>query len=118
MQNTNIQISQNWANCWVDVLNNQSNVQLDTPAFLANTVLSLEFYNGDTPVTTGISGVLTVAKQWKIGRIQAPAQYQLSGTDAIQLDGLSSRVYLSLSGLTGCDRIVVNSVQYINQIGS
>lgn len=117
MQNTNVQTFQTQANCWVDVLNNQSNVQLDTPATLANAVLSLEFYNGDTPVIAGISGVLTVAKQWKKGRIQAPVQYQLSGTDTIQLDGLSSRVYLSLSGLTGCDRIVINSVQYINQIG-
>ena len=118
MQNTNIQEYQTWANCLVDVLNNQSNVQLDTPATLANAVLSLEFYNGDTPVTTGIAGVLTVAKQWKNGRIQSPVQYQLNNTDAIQISGLSSRVYLSLSALNGCDRIVVNSVQYINQTGS
>lgn len=118
MQNTNIQEYQTWANCSVDVLNNQSNVQLDTPATLANTVLSLEFYNGGTPIATGISGVLTVAKQWKNGRIQAPVQYQLSNTDIIQISGLSSRVYLSLSGLAGCDRIIVNSVQYINQTGS
>lgn len=118
MQNTNIQEYQTWANCSVDVLNNQSNVQLDTPATLVNTTLSLEFYNGDTPVTTGIAGTLSVAKQWKNGRIQAPVQYQLSGTDTIQISGLSSRVYLSLSALNGCDRIVVNSVQYINQTGS
>lgn len=41
MQNTNIQEYQTWANCSVDILNNQSNIQLDTPATLANTVLSL-----------------------------------------------------------------------------
>ena len=112
------QTYQTWATNSVELLNNQTNIQLDISATLANVVLSLEFYNNDTPVTVGVSGVITVSKQWRLGRIQAPIQYQLSGTDAIQVNGLCSKVYLSLSGLTGCNKVIVNAAQYINQIGN
>jgi len=115
MQQSNVQNFQTWAKCSIEVLNNQSNVVLETPATLANAVLLLEFYNGDTPVTTGIAGTLSVAKQWLNGRIQPQVAYQLNATNVIQLTGLVSKVYLTLSNLVGCDKIVVNSAQYANQ---
>ena len=81
MQNTNIQQFQTWATSSIELTDGQSNVQLDTLATLLNVTLSIEFYNNGEPVTSGISGVLAVAKQWQNGRIQTPVQHQLSTTN-------------------------------------
>lgn len=100
----------------IELANNQSDT-LDVVCTLANPVISIEYYLNGNPVTTGISGNLAVQMQWKNGRKQAVTNCALASTDSVKLKGVCTKLYLTASNLVGCDKIMVNVTQYINNLG-
>lgn len=101
---------------WIELTNNQTDV-LNVVCTLANPVINLEYYLNGNPVTTGITGNLAIQMQWGNGRKQAVTNHALATTDEIKLNGVCSKLYLTASSLVGCDKIVVNATQYINNLG-
>lgn len=102
---------------WVELTNNSTDSVI-VAATLANPTLVFEFYQGNTPVTTGVSGTLVAKMKWRKGRQQAPQTISLANIDTVQLTGVATQIDLSVSNLVGCDKVVVSVVQYPNMIGA
>lgn len=99
-----------------DGIANNGTMTLKIPATLANCMLAFEFYNGDTPVTTGIAGNLTATGKFKNGRNRSLGTINLATADTYPIMGVYNSLTFSLTGLTGATRVVISAIQYANII--
>lgn len=97
------------------ILNNQT-LTIKAPATLSNAIVAFEFYQGGNPVTTGVSGSLSITGKWQNGRNRSLGTTNLATTDFTTISGLFSSFTFSLTGLVGADSVVVSVVQYSNII--
>ena len=99
------------------VRNNDTDIPVELPAWLANATLSFAFQLNGQYVTSNVSGLLTVKTQKDMGRIKTLKTVNLATIDNLTIPGVYSNLFFTFTNAINCDTLVISVDQFPNLIG-